>query len=98
MSFKNRMYQESIISKTKTTEPKEGLSDTEELEEEYPLQSLEGVDEPILTILSENGFQTLAELSITPLEELATLEGIDKKTAQAILNQAKQRTEKVENT
>ncbi len=67
-------------------------------EEEYPLDALEGVDQNILTILSENGFQTLAELSITPLEELAVLEGIDENMARMILNQAKQRTEKVENT
>jgi N utilization substance protein A len=64
---------------------------------EYSLNELKGIDEKIIAILSENGFQTLAELSITPLEELIAIEGIDDVVAREIIEQARQHTEKLEN-
>jgi hypothetical protein len=41
--------------------------------------------------LIANEFQTLAELSITPIEELIAIEGIEEDVARSVLEQAKQR-------
>ncbi|MFQ5673659.1 MAG: transcription termination factor NusA [Nitrospinales bacterium] len=64
---------------------------------EFPLSDLSQVDDNIIDILSKNGFQTLAELSITPIEELLAIEGIEESTAKVILEQARQVTENYEN-
>ena len=50
----------------------------------------------VIEILEANGFQTLAELSITPLEELIAIEGLDANLARSILDQARRMTEKVQ--
>ena len=47
--------------------------------------------------LISNGFETLAELSVTPLVELLAMEGIDEEVGQSILEQVKQRLENLEN-
>jgi N utilization substance protein A len=65
----------------------------QEEEEEILIQELTGVPPETLKILVKNEFETLAELSITPLEELLALEGIDEEIARSILEQAKQRLE-----
>ena len=51
----------------------------------------------ILQTLINNGFETLAELSVTPLEELLAMEGVDEETGRSILEQVKQRLENLEN-
>ena len=84
--------------KTKTdesVEKKEEIVDEED--EEIPIQELKGVTPEILQTLINNGFETLAELSVTPLDELLSMEGIDEKTGQSILEQVKQRLENLEN-
>ncbi len=84
--------------KTKTdesVEKKEELVDEED--EEIPIQELKGVTPEILQTLINNGFETLAELSVTPLDELLSMEGIDEKIGQSILEQVKQRLENLEN-
>tara|TARA_B100000686_G_scaffold335054_1_gene403158 strand:+ start:63 stop:1700 length:1638 start_codon:yes stop_codon:yes gene_type:complete len=89
---------EVLRSQEDTEESKSALTETENEEEdekEYPVQSLDGIDPEILETLSESGFQTLAELSVTPLEELAAIEGLSPELAKKILEQAKQATEKV---
>ena len=73
----------------------EESKEIEDDEKEYPVQTLDGIDPEVLEMLSANGFQTLAELSITPLEELIAIEGLDPDLAKKILEQAKQATEKV---
>ena len=87
--------------KTKTdesVEKKEELVDEEDEEdEEIPIQELKGVTPEILQTLINNGFETLAELSVTPLDELLSMEGIDEKIGQSILEQVKQRLENLEN-
>jgi transcription termination/antitermination protein NusA len=84
----------------------EGESDepvTEEVEEEnpeeeeIPVQELVGVTPEVLQTLINNGFETLAELSVTPLEELLAIEGVDEETGRSILEQVKQRLENLEN-
>jgi len=69
----------------------------EEEEEEIPVQELVGVSPEILQTLINNGFETLAELSVTPLEELLAMEGVDEETGRSILEQVKQRLENLEN-
>ena len=87
--------------KTKTdesVEKKEELVDEEDEEdEEIPIQELKGVTPEILQTLINNGFETLAELSVTPLDDLLSMEGIDEKIGQSILEQVKQRLENLEN-
>ncbi len=74
----------------------EGEEDEEE-EEEIPVQELKGVTPEVLETLISNGFETLAELSVTPLVELLAMEGIDEEVGQSILEQVKQRLENLEN-
>ena len=74
----------------------EGEEDEEE-EEEIPVQELKGVTPEVLETLISNGFETLAELSVTPLDELLAIEGIDETVGQSILEQVKQRLENLEN-
>ncbi len=69
----------------------------EEEEQEIPVEALTDVDPDIIALLRQNEFQTFAELSITPVEELAAIEGIDEAVAQAILDQAKQKMNNLEN-
>jgi len=68
-----------------------------EEEEEIPVQELVGVTPEVLQTLINNGFETLAELSVTPLEELLAIEGVDEETGRSILEQVKQRLENLEN-
>jgi len=65
----------------------------EEEEPEIPIEELSGIDPEIIKRLTENEFETMAELSITPPGELAQIEGIDTETAETIINQAKKRME-----
>ena len=89
---------ETIESEPDTDEPaveKEDLVDEED--EEIPVQELKGLTPEVLQTLINNGFETLAELSVTPLDDLLSMEGIDKKIGQSILEQVKQRLENLEN-
>jgi N utilization substance protein A len=68
-------------------------NDTEDDDElEVPVNQLYGIDPSIINKLMQNGFETLAELSITEKEELAEINGIDEETAMAIIDQAKKQS------
>ena len=69
---------------------------TEE-DQEFPVSELAEVDPAIIQILESNGFQTIAELSVTPTEELTVLEGIDEELATSLVEQARLHMEKFEN-
>jgi N utilization substance protein A len=69
----------------------------EEEDQEFPVSDLAGVDPSIIQILESNGFQTIAELSVTPTEELVVLEGIDEELATSLVEQARLHMEKFEN-
>ncbi|MCS5620681.1 MAG: transcription termination factor NusA [Nitrospinaceae bacterium] len=89
---------ETIESEPDTDEPvveKEDLVDEED--EEIPVQELKGLTPEVLQTLINNGFETLAELSVTPLDDLFSMEGIDEKIGQSILEQVKQSLENLEN-
>ena len=66
-------------------------------EEEIPIQELSGLPSEIPDILETNGFETLAELSVTPLEELIAIEGIDENMGKEILEKVKQQLGNMEN-
>jgi N utilization substance protein A len=87
---------ETIESEPVADEPAE-KEETSEEEEEIPIQELKGVPPEVLQTLISNGFETLAELSVTPLDELLSMEGIDEKIGRSILEQVKQRLENIEN-
>jgi len=73
-------------------------SNEEELEEEEVLiEELTKLPSKILGILKANGFETLAELSVTPLNELIAIEGLDESLGKEILESVKQHLENTEN-
>jgi len=69
----------------------------EDDEEEVLIQELIGLTPEVLKALADNGFETIAELSVTPLEELIAMEGVDEEMAKSILEQVKQRLGNTEN-
>jgi transcription termination/antitermination protein NusA len=79
----------------------EGASEVEleeeEEEEEVLIQELIGLTPEILKNLADNGFETIAELSVAPLDELMAIEGVDEEMGKSILEQVKQRLENTEN-
>ncbi len=85
-------------------ETEEASAASEEVEEEaaeedqeFPVSDLPEMDPAIIQILESNGFQTIAELSVTPAEELVALEGIDEALANSLVEQARLHMEKFEN-
>jgi N utilization substance protein A len=69
----------------------------DEEDQEFPVNDLPEVDPAIIQILETNGFQTIAELSVTPTEELAALEGIDEELATSLVEKARLHMENFEN-
>ena len=73
-------------------------SEKEESEdEEISIEELSGLPSEVLDILKANGFETLAELSVTPLDELIAIEGLDESLGKEILESVKQQLENAEN-
>ena len=64
----------------------------EEDEQEVPINQLHGIDPSIINKLMQNGFETLAELSVTEKGELTEIDGIEEETAMAIIEQAKKQS------
>ena len=75
----------------------EEASEVEEEEEEILIQELIGLTPEVLKNLTDNGFETIAELSVAPLDELMAMEGVDEEMGKSILEQVKQRLENTEN-
>jgi N utilization substance protein A len=95
------MNTEDLVSVTEATVPKEEVLaedvDGEAVEEEEVLiQELMGLTPDVLKALADNGFETIAELSVTPLDELIAMEGVDEEMGKSILEQVKQRLENTE--
>jgi transcription termination/antitermination protein NusA len=78
-------------SKTETDEEiqRTEISEEQEEEQEIPINQLLEVSSSAIESLLKNGFETLAELSITKKEELMEIDGIDLETAAGIIEQAK---------
>jgi len=89
----------AAAEETEETAEDASAEDTEETEEdqELGLEALVDIDPSIIEALSNSGFQTIAELSVTAVEELTVIEGIDDELAQSIIDQAKLLMEKYEN-
>ncbi|MFQ5481745.1 MAG: helix-hairpin-helix domain-containing protein, partial [Nitrospinaceae bacterium] len=66
-------------------------------EQDDPIGILMGVETEIIQLLSDNGFQTIPELSVTPVEELTAIDGMDETNAQQVLDLARAHMEKFEN-
>ena len=73
-------------------------SEKEESEdEEISIEELSDLPSEVLGILKANGFETLAELSVTPLDELIEIEGLDESSGKEILESVKQQLGNAEN-
>ena len=89
---------EPVEADAVSAESEEGLAlEEEEEDQEFPLSELPEVDPAIVQILESNGFQTIAELSVTSAGELTALEGIDEALANSLVEQARQHMENFEN-
>ncbi|MEE2986285.1 MAG: helix-hairpin-helix domain-containing protein [Nitrospinota bacterium] len=84
-------------SEDEVVEPISGETDEEEEELDIPVEQLQNIEPRFIEMLKKNGFQTLAELSITSLEELLDIEGMDEETARITIEQAKQHMGNFEN-
>jgi transcription termination/antitermination protein NusA len=62
----------------------------EDDDEEILIQNLSGVSQELLDLLETNGFETVAELSVTPLDELIAIDGIDEESGKNILKKVNQ--------
>jgi len=100
--------QENVIGEEAVYEPEENqkltakekatINKGEDLEdEEIPISDLSDFSQEILDTLKANGFETLAELSVTPLDELVAIDGIDENLGTEILAKVKQQLGNVEN-
>ena len=76
----------------KIEEPEKSISSEKEdsEDEEISIEELSGLPSEVLDILKANGFETLAELSVTPLDELIAIEGLDESLGKEILESVKQ--------
>ncbi len=75
----------------------EAVEEAVEEDQEFPVSELPEIDPAIVQILESNGFQTIAELSVTLAEELVVLEGIDEELANSLVEQARLHMENFEN-
>ena len=80
-----------VVTETPDEAPAEGE------DEEFPVSDLPDVDPAIAQTLETNGFQTIAELSVTPTEELTVLDGVDEELATHLVELARLHMEKFEN-
>ncbi len=88
--IKKQAESESSTETDKETQITETSEEQEEQEEqEIPINQLLKVSSLAIESLLKNGFETLAELSITKKEELMEIDGIDLETATGIIEQAK---------
>ena len=78
--------EESISSKKEESE-----------DEEISIEELSSLPSEIVGILKANGFETLAELSVTPLDELIEIKGLDESLGEEILKSVKQHLGNAEN-
>jgi N utilization substance protein A len=78
--------------KVNTDEGTQVIETSDEEEQEIPVNQLHEVSPSIIECLLNNGFETMAELSVATKEELLGIEGIDIETAAGIIEQAKNKS------
>lgn len=84
------LIEEALEAEEETSEDASAEPEEDE-DQDIPVDELVNIDNKVIETLKQNEFQTLEELSVTPLEELLAIAGIDEEIAQSILDQAKQR-------
>jgi N utilization substance protein A len=89
--------QKTIDAPEESTSGSEADAPEEDDDEEILIQSLSGVSHELLDLLETNGFETVAELSITPLDELIAIDGIDEESGKNILKKVNQQLGNAEN-
>jgi transcription termination/antitermination protein NusA len=89
--------QKTIDAPKKSTSRREADLPEDDDDEEILIQNLSGVSQELLNLLETNGFETLAELSITKLDELVAIDGIDEESGKNILKKVNQQLGNVEN-
>ncbi len=95
MEAENAQALANAASKAEAEE--EEPSDVEEEDQDPPVSDLPGLTPEVVELLMTNGFQTIAELSVTPIEELLAIEGFEEETARQMLELAKTHMENFEN-
>jgi transcription termination factor NusA len=65
-------------------------------EQEIPVDQLSEINSSIIELLMKSGFETLAELSVTRIEELTEIEGIDEETAVTVIEATKKQMENMD--
>lgn len=83
--------EEEVVAEGDIQEEETSEEVVEEEEEEVLIQELIGLTPEVLKTLADNGFETIAELSVAPLDELMAMEGVDEEMGKSILEQVKQR-------
>ncbi len=68
----------------------------DEDEQEIPVDQLSEINSSIIELLMKSGFETLAELSVTRIEELTEIEGIDEETAVTVIEATKKQMENMD--
>ena len=94
LEFAETINKKIIESQRKDESPTETdeetqIAETPEEEQEISIDQLREVSPSAIESLLKNGFETLAELSVTKKEELIEINGIDLETATIIIEQAK---------
>ncbi len=89
-SIEEESEAEEEMSADVALEP-EAVETAEDEDQDIPVDELVNIDLKVIETLKQNEFQTLEELSVTPLEELLAIAGIEEEIARSILDQAKQR-------
>ena len=83
-------FAEKDQKKIEELEESNSSNNEESEDEEISIQELSNLPSEVLDILKANGFETLAELSVTPLDELIAIEGLDESLGKEILESVKQ--------
>ena len=89
--------QKTIDAPEESTSGSEADVPEEDDDEEILIQNLSGVSQELLDLLETNGFETVAELSVTPLDELIAIDGIDEESGKNILKKVNQQLGNAEN-
>jgi N utilization substance protein A len=73
------------------------IDEPENDDKEILIQDLPGVSRELLDLLAINGFETVAELSVTSLDELIAIDGVDEDSGKDIIEKVKRELENAGN-
>jgi N utilization substance protein A len=88
----------AVKEASKTAEEERKVIDNPENDDkEILIQDLPGVARELLDLLEINGFETVAELSVTSLDELIAIDGVDEDSGKDIIEKVKRELENAGN-